>query len=107
MTKRICLLIGVFQKQNKSWSSGLPSPSCAATTGHKRPTSVKSPWTVRQLPTGSLIVLTSLMLVGLKENPIQTQLKDVPGISLRDTHVLLLAREILAQKAKRSNKVGT
>lgn len=38
-----------------SWSSGLPPPDCAATTGHKRIPRVKSPWPFKQLPSSFLI----------------------------------------------------
>jgi len=49
--------------------------------------------------------LTSLMLMGLKENPKQIQLKDVPGISLRDTHVLFWLERVWLSRPKEATNL--
>lgn len=45
------------------------------------------------------------MLMGLKENPNQIQLKDVPGISLRDTHVLFWLERVWLRRPKEATKL--
>lgn len=52
-----------------------------------------------------LQALTSLMLIGLKKSWNQIELKDVPGVSLRDTYVLFWLERVWLRRPKEATKL--